>query len=98
MRRHVATPSITSQPRERPSPVPPPLPSDRDSKIRAAIWDRVRRSPFVRGEAVELDAEDGIVHLRGWVRSAQEQRHLVGIASLVLGVRAVHDHLRLRVV
>lgn len=75
---------------------PPPLPSGLDARILRTIFDKLRRSPFARGHAVQVESEGGVVHLRGWVRSAEEQRHVVGVASLVLGVRAVHDHLQLR--
>ena len=66
--------------------------SDEDAKIYAAIREGLRRSPLLDESAVDLQAEDGVVQLRGQVPSDEARRQLRTIVGNVKGVVEIHDH------
>ncbi len=70
--------------------------SERDRQIYAAARARMTRSTLIEGDGVELESDDGVVHLRGEVRSPEARRQLVTLVAQIPGVEAVHDHLHLR--
>ncbi|WP_338865691.1 BON domain-containing protein [Myxococcus stipitatus] len=65
-----------------------------DDRIRADICDRLMQDWMDASDA-EVEVREGVVTLRGSVRSRDEKRAIEDAAEAVLGVKEVLNHLRL---
>lgn len=71
----------------------PSEPGIDDAAIHAALYERMRREPWLRGAVIAASVEGGVVELRGFVESAEQRRALKILAEEVAGVRRAEDHL-----
>ncbi|AGC46140.1 phospholipid-binding protein [Myxococcus stipitatus DSM 14675] len=65
-----------------------------DDRIRADLCDRLMQD-WMDASDTEVEVRDGVVTLRGGVRSRDEKRAIEDAAEAVLGVKEVLNHLRL---
>jgi len=72
---------------------PGPAPSADDRTIRQQLLDTLGSAPWVTTRSINVIVTEGIVHLWGFVSSADERRAMVVAAREVPGVRAVEEHL-----
>lgn len=64
-----------------------------DADIYAALYQRLRREPWLRATLIAAAVDDGVVQLRGFVESSEQRRALKALAEEVTGVKRVEDHL-----
>jgi osmotically-inducible protein OsmY len=64
-------------------------------EIREAIEEALERRAEREAERIQVSVTDGVVTLRGMVRSYAEKRAVIGAAGFAPGVRSVEDHLRI---
>lgn len=64
-----------------------------DADIHAALYQRLRREPWLRATLIAANVDDGVVQLRGFVESSEQRRALKALAEEVDGVKRVEDHL-----
>jgi osmotically-inducible protein OsmY len=67
-----------------------------DHHLEAAVLGALAESPRVRADEIAVEASDGDVLLRGTVGSPLQRVEAVRAAGDVPGVRAVVDHLKVR--
>ena len=65
-----------------------------DPRIAEEINERLTDDPYVDATDIDVSVEDGIVHLKGTVRSRNEKRRADDIAGYCRGVRDVMNALR----
>lgn len=70
----------------------PPDLSDDDRTTRARLLQELGKQPWWRGRDEEIVVADGIAHLWGTVRSAEEKHALAVAAENTPGVKAVRNH------
>lgn len=75
------------------TPAPGPAPSGDDRTIRQQVLEALGSAPWATFGATNVIVTDGIVHLWGWVSSADERQAMVVLARGVPGVRGVEEHL-----
>lgn len=66
-----------------------------DGRIREDVCDRLTDSPDIDASEVEVTVKNGEVTLSGTVRSREEKRQTEDVSESVVGVREVHNNLRL---
>lgn len=71
-----------------------PDPSENDDRIRDLVLRQVNPTDW-RPTDFQVTVHDGIVHLHGIIVNEQTRRAAVIAAENIVGVREVHDHLRL---
>ena len=64
---------------------------ERDARIRAALREEMRAQPWAGGLDAFADVRDGVVTLRGFVRSDEVRRGLRVLAARIEGVERVED-------
>lgn len=69
------------------------LPALEPEEVREVIEEALERRAHREADRIQVEIEDGIVTLRGRVRSWQEKRAVMGAVSHAHGVRTVSDHL-----
>jgi len=70
----------------------PPEVSEDDRAVRARLLQELAKQDWWHGREEEIVVADGIVHLWGMVRSADEKHALVVAAENTPGVKAVRNH------
>jgi osmotically-inducible protein OsmY len=68
----------------------------RDEYLAIDVWDELYRAPKVNGDEIEVHAEDGVVTLRGSVRSPRQKYEAAKAAERVHGVVSVVNGLHVR--
>lgn len=63
--------------------------------VRQAIHDALERRAARESERIRVDNDDGVVTLSGACRTWADKKAVVGAARGTLGVRSVHDELRI---
>jgi osmotically-inducible protein OsmY len=69
------------------------MPSIEPEEVREVIEEALDRRAHRKAERIRIDVKDGVVTLRGRVRSWQEKRAVLGAVSHAPGVWTVSDHL-----
>ena len=64
-----------------------------DMALRRKIRTELEAAAPIANDIVDVDVHDGIVELRGIVRSELKRREIFRLASQVDGILAIHDHL-----
>jgi osmotically-inducible protein OsmY len=64
-------------------------------EVRAVIEEALERQAEREASRIRVTVDNGAVTLAGEVRSYAEKRAILGAASHALGIRVVHDHLRI---
>ena len=64
-----------------------------DRTIREQLSEHLREQPWAH--LLDINVEDGVVHLHGTVESDDERRALRVSAEIIAGVKRVEDHLTL---
>lgn len=72
---------------------PGPAPSPDDRTIRRQLLETLASAPWATTGSTNVIVTGGVVHLWGWVSSADERRAMLVAARSVPGVRAVEEHL-----
>ena len=70
--------------------------NDNDAAITTKVREELQRVPMLRSAAIDCEAENGVVHLRGAVPSDEARRQVRTVVGRVDGVVEIHDHLELR--
>lgn len=67
-----------------------------DADIRAALISRIARDEAVAGALIDVETQDGVVTLSGWVDHLLARDRAVQIAESTKGVRAVVNRMQIR--
>jgi BON domain-containing protein len=70
---------------------PLPVPNEADGKMATEIEHRFSSDPTVNAQTIKIDVRDGVVTLRGRVRSEEASKRAETIAGNVKGVRKVRN-------
>jgi osmotically-inducible protein OsmY len=76
-----------------------PLPAADDKKADDRLYDQVRlrltADPMVNGGALEVEVKDGVVTLKGRVRTEKARQKAEKVARKVKGVKSVDNQLKI---
>lgn len=67
-----------------------------DASVTAGVKAAIAAEPALKGSEIQVDTEQGVVQLSGFVSSAEDVATAAAVARTVKGVQSVRNDLRLK--
>jgi hyperosmotically inducible protein len=67
-----------------------------DANVSAGVKAAIAREPMLKGSEIQVDTNQGVVQLSGFVSSAEDVATAAAVARTVKGVNSVRNDLRLK--
>lgn len=67
-----------------------------DASVTAGVKAAIAREPALKGSEIQVDTDQGVVELSGFVSSAEDVATAAAVARTVRGVQSVRNDLRLK--